>query len=679
MVVWKKLVIENQVHTKPFDFVEKSDDYNMTVDDLGKCIILTGSVDKVFTLPDCDSEYAGSRIRCSVSGTAALTVKPYLGTINGLTNLVSKHQHAWVELILLDTNTWMVYSNSKKYSEYYLGSWHLLPEAVSGYSYIKEIRILEEKVSGTEDIIDFPLTFDSTDDDFRTVLNGGCITNSNGYDIIFTDSDGVTQLDHEIEKYDGVNGIFIAHVRIPTLYHDANTIIYIHYSNDDISVSQENVNGVWDSNYIAVYHLNDDFNDSTIFTNDGVDVGTSDTAAKISNGRSFSDDYIQLDSVIEDIDESQGTISAWITLDNVGSDQQLWQFYADANNYIYAKYLNDTNILQIGRSVGSVGSSDWMQVASQLESQNQIFDMTVYNDKIYGVTEKSVTGGLLFEWNGADAWTKVASQLLGQISIQTVIVYNNKIYAGTVGNGYLFEWNGTNAWVKVADQCGTQNGILALCVYNNKLYGGTTPNGCLLEWNDVDAWVQVAGQLNGQSYIFTLIEVNNKIYAGTATGGRLFRWNDVDAWEEMAAQSMLQTYTRGLVTLNGKIYAGTSNNGYLFEWSGLSEIVDKYVEVDDIIEGSSTFNKITMTWDETEDELIVYVNGEQKGSIQTSISEFVGSLNSSTNLGATYNELLPWNGDIDEFRISTVARSSDWESTEFNNQNSPSEFYTMLD
>ena len=39
--------------------------------------------------------------------------------------------------------------------------------------------------------------------------------------------------------------------------------------------------------------------------------------------------------------------------------------------------------------------------------------------------------------------------------------------------------------------------------------------------------------------------------------------------------------------------------------------VDKYVETTSIIEGSSTFRKITLTWDAIEDELKAYLDGEQ--------------------------------------------------------------------
>lgn len=46
-------------------------------------------------------------------------------------------------------------------------------------------------------------------------------------------------------------------------------------------------------------------------------------------------------------------------------------------------------------------------------------------------------------------------------------------------------------------------------------------------------------------------------------------------------------------------------------------------------------------------------------------------------VGAGYDLARLWNGQIDETRMSIAARSADWIATEYNNQNSPSTFYTI--
>ncbi|MGO8758759.1 MAG: DUF2341 domain-containing protein, partial [Terracidiphilus sp.] len=127
--------------------------------------------------------------------------------------------------------------------------------ASTGYGYQRVIVIDHTKVANT-DQINFPFLFNTTDPDLATVDNGGHVTSPNGYDIIFsTDPNGQTRLDFEIEQYDPASGQVVAWIRIPTLSHSSDTIIYVFYGNPSIAASQANPSGVWDSNYQAVYHL----------------------------------------------------------------------------------------------------------------------------------------------------------------------------------------------------------------------------------------------------------------------------------------------------------------------------------------------------------------------------------------------------------------------------------------
>jgi hypothetical protein len=48
-----------------------------------------------------------------------------------------------------------------------------------------------------------------------------------------------------------------------------------------------------------------------------------------------------------------------------------------------------------------------------------------------------------------------------------------------------------------------------------------------------------------------------------------------------------------------------------------------------------------------------------------------------TRIGGDGGQTAPWNGLIDEVRISNVARSADWVTTEYNNQNAPGSFITL--
>ncbi|MGB0065347.1 MAG: DUF2341 domain-containing protein, partial [Terracidiphilus sp.] len=127
--------------------------------------------------------------------------------------------------------------------------------ASTGYGYQRAIVIDHTKVANT-DQINFPFLFNSVDPGLATLDNGGHVANPNGYDIIFSaDPNGQTRLDFEIEQYNPVTGQLVAWIRIPTLSHSSDTVIYVFYGNPAITTSQANPAGVWDSNYQAVYHL----------------------------------------------------------------------------------------------------------------------------------------------------------------------------------------------------------------------------------------------------------------------------------------------------------------------------------------------------------------------------------------------------------------------------------------
>lgn len=97
----------------------------------------------------------------------------------------------------------------------------------------------------------------------------------NGEDIVFVLPDNVTVLNHEIEKWaDGSDRI--VWVNVTTVTSDTDTVFLMYYGNADASDSQ-NPNDVWDSNFIAVYHMNS-VEDSTIYdkelVNNGADLVT---------------------------------------------------------------------------------------------------------------------------------------------------------------------------------------------------------------------------------------------------------------------------------------------------------------------------------------------------------------------------------------------------------------------
>src|SRR6185437_4627639 len=123
------------------------------------------------------------------------------------------------------------------------------------------------------DQTDFPVLISGNYSFLATTAHGGKVQNANGYDIIFTsDAAGTTPLDFEIDSYNATTGTAAFWVRIPTLSHTADTVIYMWYGNSSITTSQENKAGVWTNNYLSVYHFG---NGSTIGTADSGSAGYS--------------------------------------------------------------------------------------------------------------------------------------------------------------------------------------------------------------------------------------------------------------------------------------------------------------------------------------------------------------------------------------------------------------------
>ena len=126
----------------------------------------------------------------------------------------------------------------------------------NGYSYARTITIAHGQVPNT-DQTNFPVLLSGTYSYLATTSNGGGVTNSNGYDIIFTsDANGLDVLPFERESYNATTGAVIYWVQVPTVSHTSDTVIYLFYGNSSVTTTdQSSQNGVWDSNYKGVWHL----------------------------------------------------------------------------------------------------------------------------------------------------------------------------------------------------------------------------------------------------------------------------------------------------------------------------------------------------------------------------------------------------------------------------------------
>jgi hypothetical protein len=111
--------------------------------------------------------------------------------------------------------------------------------------YRKSITVNGSQVVGSH--TDFPFLLSITD------VNLAYSAKADGADIAFADSQG-QKLSHEIESYASTTGALMAWIRIPVLSAGQDFSVYMYYGNPTAS-DQQNAEGVWQSNYSAVWHM----------------------------------------------------------------------------------------------------------------------------------------------------------------------------------------------------------------------------------------------------------------------------------------------------------------------------------------------------------------------------------------------------------------------------------------
>ena len=200
-------------------------------------------------------------------------------------------------------------------------------QAGAGWDYYKEITIDHTQVSGDQ-LTSFPVLISIHGDTDLIAAQ------DDGDDIIFTNGNNTQKYNHQIERYIGSSGSasMVAMVMIPTLSGTTDTVIRMWYGNGTCT-SQQNPEAVWDSNFMAVFHLNetsegggsyDDHYDSTANNNDG-ELGSApqmnpDAIGKIDGSVDFEgtgESYIETtDSNSLDITGSI-TMEAWTKMDEL--------------------------------------------------------------------------------------------------------------------------------------------------------------------------------------------------------------------------------------------------------------------------------------------------------------------------------------------------------------------------
>jgi len=238
------------------------------------------------------------------------------------------------------------------------------PPWYCGWNYRKNITIDKSKVPS--DQTNFPVLISLGSD-----ADLAARARSDGYDILFTASDGTTKLKHEIESYTSGSGALVAWVKIPSVSSSANTTILMYYGNA-AAADQQDKNNVWDTGFKGVWHLNQGTGvtavDSTSNANSATPVDNPATSTgQIGGALTFSyPDRLTIPAAasLDLTTYSYWTMSAWVKPTSYTSLQ--WPII-----YSYGSYRASMGLTV--REAGSDGRiENWINDATLRQSTNPV-------------------------------------------------------------------------------------------------------------------------------------------------------------------------------------------------------------------------------------------------------------------------------------------------------------------
>ncbi len=105
----------------------------------------------------------------------------------------------------------------------------------SGFGFVRTLTITPPSLSG--DLLNFPVLFSGTGiADLASTANGGRVSSSAGYDIVFTsDAAGHNLLNWETENYNPSTGLIVCWIQFPALLHAGSNYIYMSYGDASVT------------------------------------------------------------------------------------------------------------------------------------------------------------------------------------------------------------------------------------------------------------------------------------------------------------------------------------------------------------------------------------------------------------------------------------------------------------
>jgi hypothetical protein len=501
---------------------------------------------------------------------------------------------------------------------------------------------------------------------------------SDGYDILFTSSDGTTKLDHEIEKYISATGELVAWVRIPSLSNSADTDIYMYYGYAS-ATDQQNKTGVWNddggtaTNYKGVYHLKETsgttFADSASNANTGtasgftagfltpayvqhnaVDRGSTNPGTITFNSSSVSGNLIVVSFTLDRTDRTVTSIT-----DNKSNSYTLALGPTDITNWrAYTYYASNIT-----------GGGSAITITITLSGATNAY-FEIFASEFSGLATaspldqtSSATGTSTAINSGAKTTTQAAELIYG--------------YAENNDNPHvtppLVQRENLNNNFGTADRTVTATGTYSVA---GTLDSAADWHCHMLTFKAALASTGTTGKIDGG---VGLNGSDNYIYTTTsAANPQNFTY---EGWFKTTARTgkpiidfeSNQTGTAS-ASWDRNVYIGT--DGKLYFEVGSTHTT---VAVSTLTYDNGNWHHFAAVHNSSDNYFYLYVDGAQVGSNTsgTAGQNYTGywrigayKTASETNGADGY-----FNGSVDEVRIATTNRAATWISTNYNNQSNP--------
>ena len=401
---------------------------------------------------------------------------------------------------------------------------------------------------------------------------------ANSKKIAVTAADGKTQLPVEVDYWDSTGETAVLHVRVPSVDSAASTALYLYYSadvpdNDEFvgAVTEAPAMSVWDENFKAVYHMNQDpsattMKDSSIAANHLSMAGTMLTADLVDSAPAKGIDFDGTDDVLysttvpvsaypctfelKGLCEADGPVIA--LADNSAADQMMaLRVVTDTDLKASVLANNGATVTNAyGTTVLSGGTNYYLAGTFVSATERNVFT------------------------NGADKQTNTTSCAfatgLDQFSIGAIRDSSPAYYDGDVSEARVSDIERSDAWIK-ATYYALTDGLVTYTVdietednwlgdWANRIQIRIDSSKIGEDLTDFPVAIHLgaAAGINGADMtpVFDELGANNlKLAVATAAGAQCYV--EIDTWDETGETAVLHTKIP-------TVYAGRDTIFYLY-------------------------------------------------------------------------------------------------------------------